>query len=59
MTEKKEFYCIKEVAQILGVHPRTIWRWVKIGKIESIKIGGVLRIHSDELLIKKIMRQAK
>ncbi|MFZ0390119.1 MAG: helix-turn-helix domain-containing protein [Calditrichia bacterium] len=29
----------REVARILGVHPNTIFRWVKSGKLECIRFG--------------------
>lgn len=30
----------KVVAQILGVHRATIWRWVQDGRLETIKLGA-------------------
>jgi nucleotide sugar dehydrogenase len=35
---------IKEVAESLGVHPVTIWRYIKEGKLNAAKIGGNVRI---------------
>jgi excisionase family DNA binding protein len=32
-----------EVAQRLGVTPRTVALWVKLGKIPGYRLGGVLR----------------
>lgn len=29
----------KEVARILSVHPNTVFRWIKAGKIECIRYG--------------------
>ena len=28
-----------EVAKILGVHPNTVFRWVKSGKLECVRFG--------------------
>lgn len=40
MEHKKDFYSINEFAKILGVHPNTIRRSVKNGRIGSLKIGN-------------------
>ena len=40
---------VKEVATELGVHQQTVYRWIKSGKLESIKIGGAVRIEEYAL----------
>lgn len=40
---------VKEVAEIFKVTTRTVQSWIANGKIKSIKIGGVVRISSDEI----------
>lgn len=40
---------VKETADFFGVSPRTIFRWIKSGKLDSVKIGGVVRIKKDEI----------
>lgn len=37
--ENKELLTIKEVAQILGVHPETLRRWDNEGKLKAVRIG--------------------
>ncbi len=45
-----EALCAKEVAQLLGVHPLTVKRWVKIGYIAAYRVGPVLvRIPRSEV----------
>ena len=36
---KPKFYCVKEFALELGVHPNTIRRAIKKGKISALKLG--------------------
>lgn len=40
---------VKETADFFGVSPRTVFRWIKSGKLESVKIGGVVRIKKNEI----------
>ena len=40
---------ITEVADILRVHPTTIYRLVKRGELPGFKIGGCWRINRDSL----------
>ena len=42
-------FSLKEVADILGVHPETIRRAVKAGKLKAAKIGKDYRIAKSEL----------
>lgn len=40
---------VKETAEIFKVKPLTIYRWIKDGKIKSIKIIGSVRIEESEI----------
>ncbi len=42
-------YSINEVSLAIGRDPATIHRWVKSGKIASIKVGGARLIPAAEL----------
>ncbi len=42
-------FSLKEVASILGVHPETIRRAVKAGKLKAAKMGKDYRIAKSEL----------
>jgi len=42
-------YSVDEVSVMLGRDPATIWRWVKSGKIASVKVGGARLIPAAEL----------
>ena len=40
---------VNELAELLKVHPNTIFKALKQGKIKGIKIGGVWRIGDEEV----------
>ena len=43
-------YRLKEAAEILGVHPQTLQRWCREGKVRFVKTpGGVRRIPKSEI----------
>jgi len=44
-----EYYTVKEVAELLKVHEQSVFRWLRLGKLESDKIGGVIRITQEQL----------
>jgi excisionase family DNA binding protein len=39
----KSFYSVKEFAEIVGMHHRTIWQAIKDGKISAFRIGNSKR----------------
>ncbi|QCX97447.1 DNA-binding protein (plasmid) [Bacillus cereus ATCC 14579] len=43
------FYTVKDIIEMLSVSERTVRRWIADGKLESIKIGGQVRITNDGL----------
>ncbi len=38
---------IREIAERLKVHPQTVYRWIYTGKLEAIKINGILRVEEE------------
>ena len=40
---------VYEVAEQLGVHFRTIIRWIKEGKLKGVKVGKQWKISKEEL----------
>ncbi|MFA5151777.1 MAG: helix-turn-helix domain-containing protein, partial [Clostridia bacterium] len=42
-------YTINELSRILDLHPKTILRFIKEGKIQANKIGRTWRVTEDEL----------
>lgn len=56
MLDKKKFYLISEAADFFPfltdrkIHrQKTIWLWIKTGKIKAIKAGGFFRISGEEI----------
>lgn len=43
MSMKNKYYTARELAEILGLHPQTIYRLAYLGQIESIKVGFARR----------------
>lgn len=41
---------IKEAARYLKTTETTIWRWIKVGKLSTVKIGRLRRILLESLL---------
>jgi excisionase family DNA binding protein len=48
MTEET-FYTIKEIADLLRVHPRTVRKMIAEGEIEAIKVRDEYRIRHSAL----------
>ncbi len=49
MTKAKQVMTVKEIAEYLGVHPMTIYKYVQNGKIPAFKIGASWRIRRDSI----------
>jgi len=48
----KEYLSPREVADILGIHPVTVRRWIASGQLKAVRIGrfkGRWFIHRSEL----------
>lgn len=46
---QKEFYTIKEVADLLGISRIAVYKKVKLGKINAQKIGRNFAIRNNEI----------
>lgn len=42
-------YTVKELAKILKVTPRTIYTYIKGGKIQAVKIGSQWMVTAEEI----------
>jgi len=49
MAKFKQVMTVKEIAEYLGVHPMTIYKYVQDGKIPAFKIGASWRIRRDSI----------
>ena len=41
---------VNEVAEYFGVSASTIWRWLREGKLEGVKIGGSRRLKREDIM---------
>jgi len=44
-----EFYTVNQAAIALKVHPLTIRRYIKEGKLKAVRVGGNVRISLNDL----------
>jgi len=47
--EEKDMYKIKEVAKILDISERTVYRLMELQKLRAVKVGGQWRIPRSEI----------
>ena len=45
-----KYYTCEEVAEIYKVKVKTVWSWVKSGKLPAVKLGRYIRIRQSDLL---------
>lgn len=44
----QQLLTVPQVAKILQVHEHTVWDWIYLRKIPSIKLNGIRRIPKDQ-----------
>ena len=59
MAFTKEFYTIKEAAELLRVHENTIYTLVRSKQIEHYRVGNQIRITAAELEKLKVPAENK
>jgi len=45
----EQYYTPQEIASSLKINVRTVYRWVREGKLAAVKAGELLRISETEL----------
>lgn len=45
----EKFYTVDEAADKIGVHPKTIRRYIFGGKLEALKVGGQWRVYEEAM----------
>ncbi|MBU1031569.1 helix-turn-helix domain-containing protein [Patescibacteria group bacterium] len=45
----EEFYTVNQTAIALKVHPLTVRRYIKEGKLKAVRVGGNVRIALNDL----------
>ena len=46
---ERYLYSVEKVAELLGIHQKTVLRYIKEGKLKANKVGGRWRIHGNDL----------
>jgi len=46
---EREYYTTEDVAQMLGVVPKTVRAWIRRGELRGVKIGKLYLVHRDTL----------
>lgn len=49
MAKSKEVLTVKDIAEYMDMHPMTIYKYVKEGRIPAFKIGSSWRIRKDSI----------
>ena len=49
MNATKQFYSVKEVADLLGISRVTVFRWIKLGKLKAEMLAGSFVILAEDL----------
>jgi len=44
-----KYYSPEEIAELLNLHPATIRKWIRQGKLKAVKLGRVWRIMEEDL----------
>lgn len=42
-------YTLKEVEEVLSVTRKTIYSWIKSGKLHAVKVGSQYRVKKEDL----------
>ncbi len=50
MTNNKKLFTAKEASEILRLHPKSLYRLIKMGKIQGYKVAGKILIDVDSVL---------
>lgn len=45
----EQFFTVQQVASLLDMHPLTIRRYIKSGKLQAVRIGGNVRIAASAI----------
>ena len=45
----KEFLNIHETAELLGMHPNSVYEWVREGKLRAARLGKTWRIRRSDI----------
>lgn len=44
-----EVLTVKEVAKLLNISEKTLYKWIKENRVKAVRMGALLRITKDEV----------
>src|SRR5262245_14902883 len=47
--QAQKYFRVGAAAHELGLHPMTVRRWIKLGRIHAVQMGREMRIHRSEI----------
>lgn len=50
MTDK-DYYAVEQISEMLNIHPKTIQRYIREGKLRAIKVGKSWRVNRHDLRV--------
>jgi len=45
----ENIYTTEQVAQLLQIHPLTVLKYIKVGKLHGVRLGRIYRIRESDL----------
>jgi excisionase family DNA binding protein len=45
-----KYLTAKEVAALMGISTRTLWRWIQAGRLTPMRIGKGIRFSRDQVM---------
>ena len=48
---KKDYYTVEQISEMLDIHPKTIQRYIREGRLRAVKIGKSWRITGHDLSV--------
>ncbi|MFV0363005.1 MAG: helix-turn-helix domain-containing protein [Suipraeoptans sp.] len=48
---EKDYYTVEQVSELLNIHPKTIQRYIREGKLPAAKLGKSWRINGHDLSV--------
>ena len=45
-----KYLTAKEVASLMGISTRTLWRWIQLGRVTPLRVGKGIRFSRDQVM---------
>ncbi|NLT40483.1 MAG: helix-turn-helix domain-containing protein [Clostridiales bacterium] len=51
----EEYYTVEQISKMLAIHPKTVQRYIREGRLRAAKIGKSRRVGGSDLMLLSIM----